>query len=191
MVKRRKADDAVAPVAADDAPGPSGQLPDPLTAVVYIGHLPHGFYEDELLGFFSQFGKLVRVRLSRSKKTAKPKHYAFLEFQHADVAQIAAETMDGYFMFKQKLSCRVLKQSEVHPQLFKGANRKFKKVPWKKIEAERVNKDRTPEEAAARTAALIRKDRSRAKRIAAAGIEYEYEPLEAQRPRKARKVTFD
>jgi nucleolar protein 15 len=52
-------------------------------------------------GFFSQFGKLVRVRLSRSKKTAKPKHYAFLEFQHADVAQIAADTMDGYFMFKQ------------------------------------------------------------------------------------------
>jgi hypothetical protein len=64
-------------------------------------------------------------------------------------------------------------------------------VPWKKIEAERVNKDRTPEEAAARTAALIRKDRARAKRIAAVGIEYEYEPLEAQRPQKARKVTFD
>jgi nucleolar protein 15 len=64
-------------------------------------------------------------------------------------------------------------------------------VPWKKIEAERVNKDRTPEEAAARTAALIRKDRARAKRIAAAGIDYEYEPLEAQRPQKARKVTFD
>jgi hypothetical protein len=28
----------------------------------------------------------------------------------------------------QQLSCRVLKASEVHPQLFKGANRKFKKV---------------------------------------------------------------
>lgn len=28
----------------------------------------------------------------------------------------------------QKLSCRVLKANEVHPQLFKGANRKFKKV---------------------------------------------------------------
>lgn len=52
-------------------------------------------------GFFSQFGKLQRVRLSRSKQSAKPKHYAFLEFQHADVAKIAAETMDGYFMFKQ------------------------------------------------------------------------------------------
>jgi len=39
--------------------------------------------------------------VSRSKKTAKAKHYAFLEFQHPDVAQIAAQTMDGYFLFKQ------------------------------------------------------------------------------------------
>lgn len=28
----------------------------------------------------------------------------------------------------QKLSCRVLRAGEVHPQLFKGANRRFKKV---------------------------------------------------------------
>ncbi len=27
---------------------------------------------------------------------------------------------------------RVLKQDEVHPLLFKGANRKFKNIPWKK-----------------------------------------------------------
>jgi hypothetical protein len=39
--------------------------------------------------------------VSRSKKTAKAKHYAFLEFQHPDVAKIAADTMDGYFLFKQ------------------------------------------------------------------------------------------
>lgn len=52
-------------------------------------------------GFFSQFGRLLRVRVSRSKKTAKAKHYAFLEFAHPDVAAIAAETMDGYFLFKQ------------------------------------------------------------------------------------------
>lgn len=52
-------------------------------------------------GFFSQFGRLQRVRVSRSKRSGKAKHYAFLEFQHADVAQIAADTMDGYFLFKQ------------------------------------------------------------------------------------------
>jgi nucleolar protein 15 len=91
----------------------------------------------------------------------------------------------------QKLSCRVLKSDEVHPQLFKGANRKFKKVPWKKIEAERVNKERTPEEAARRAAALIRRDRTRQKRITAAGIDYDYEPLAAQQPAKSKKIKFN
>lgn len=40
-------------------------------------------------------------------------------------------------------------------------------------------------------AALIRKDRVRAKRIAAAGIQYEYAPLAAQQPAKAKKVKFN
>jgi nucleolar protein 15 len=39
--------------------------------------------------------------LSRSKKTGKAKHYAFLEFHHAAVAKIAAEAMNGYFLFTQ------------------------------------------------------------------------------------------
>jgi hypothetical protein len=29
---------------------------DDMTAVVYVGHIPHGFYEDQMRGFFSQFG---------------------------------------------------------------------------------------------------------------------------------------
>ncbi len=70
-------------------------------------HLPHGFFEKELLGFFSQFGKLTRVRLSRNKKTGKAKHYAFLEFQYPEVAAVAADAMNGYFMFKQKLEVKV------------------------------------------------------------------------------------
>ena len=37
--------------------------------VMYIGHIPHGFYEDQLHSFFSQFGNIRRLRLSRSKKT--------------------------------------------------------------------------------------------------------------------------
>lgn len=53
-----------------------------------------------------------------------------------------------------------------------------------------VNKDRTPEEAAKRAAALIKRDRARQKRIAAAGIDYEYEPLAAQQPQKSKKIKF-
>eukprot|EP00877_Chromochloris_zofingiensis_P014444 jgi/Chrzof1/9253/UNPLg00220.t1 len=172
----------------DAGEGPS--TTEELSNVVYIGHLPHGFFEDQLLGFFSQFGRLTRVRMSRNKKSGKPKHYAFLEFQHADVARIAADAMDGYFMFTQKLACRVLKASEVHPQMFKGANRKFKQIPWQKIERDRHNKERTPEEHAARMARILRKDRQRQKKIAAAGIDYEYQGLHTQLPPKAKKVKF-
>ena len=35
---------------------------------------------------------------------------------------------------------------DVHPQLWKGANRKFDRVPWRRIEAERHNAERTPEQ---------------------------------------------
>ena len=36
-------------------------------------------------GFFSQFGDVKNVRMSRSKKTAQSKGYAFLEFKHPEV----------------------------------------------------------------------------------------------------------
>jgi len=64
-------------------------------------------------GYFSQFGKLTRVRLSRNKKTGKAKHYAFLEFQHPDVARIVSDAMDGYFMFSQKLTCKLMQPEQV------------------------------------------------------------------------------
>ena len=59
-------------------------------------------------GFFTQFGRVTKVRLSRNKKTGKAKHYAFLEFQYPEVAAVAATAMDGYMLFKQKLSVHVM-----------------------------------------------------------------------------------
>ncbi len=38
--------------------------------VVYLGHIPEGFFEDELKGFFSQFGKVKRVKVSRSSRVS-------------------------------------------------------------------------------------------------------------------------
>lgn len=52
-------------------------------------------------GFFAQFGRVTKVRVSRNKKTGAAKHYAFLEFASAEVAAIAAEAMDGYMLFTQ------------------------------------------------------------------------------------------
>ena len=36
--------------------------------VLFIGRLPHGFYEDQLRAYFSQFGNVTRLRVSRNKK---------------------------------------------------------------------------------------------------------------------------
>lgn len=34
--------------------------------VVYLGHVPHGFYEQEMKSFFSQFGKVTNINIPRS-----------------------------------------------------------------------------------------------------------------------------
>lgn len=49
--------------------GPAGEP----SGVVYVGHIPHGFYEEAMNGFFKQFGDVIRVRISRSKKSARCK----------------------------------------------------------------------------------------------------------------------
>lgn len=45
--------------------------------VVYLGHIPEGFFEDELRGYFSQFGKVLRVKVSRSPKVSVVKKVLF------------------------------------------------------------------------------------------------------------------
>jgi len=60
-----------------------------------------GLYARACAGFFAQFGRVTKVRVSRNKKTGAAKHYAFLEFASAEVAAIAAEAMDGYMLFTQ------------------------------------------------------------------------------------------
>lgn len=84
--------------------------------------------------YFSQFGNISRLRLSRNKKTGRSKHYAFVEFSHADVAKIVAETMDKYLMFGHILQVRYIPADQVHLDLFKGSNRRFKPAPRNKIQ---------------------------------------------------------
>lgn len=165
--------------------------PGPASRVVYIGHIPHGFYEDAMISYFSQFGKLTKVRLSRSRKTGNSKGYAFLEFASAEVAEIAAEAMHNYMMFGQRLVCRVVPADQQHPNLWKGANRKFKKVPWQKISADKHNRVRTPEEEVERIRKLVYKDNVRKRKLQEAGIDYEYEGLAEQRDKsRGKKIVF-
>ncbi|KAF2223521.1 hypothetical protein BDZ85DRAFT_217247 [Elsinoe ampelina] len=108
--------------------------PDSLPGVIYIGRIPHGFYEPQMKAYFSQFGTITRLRLSRNKLSGRPKHYGFIEFESGAVADIVAKTMDKYLMFGHILQVRRLKDEQVHPELWKGAGRRFKAMPRNQVE---------------------------------------------------------
>jgi nucleolar protein 15 len=82
--------------------------------------------------YFSQFGKVNRLRLSRNKKTGASKHFAFVEFQSQEVADIVARTMNNYLLFGHILKVHLIPTEQVHPDLFKGANERFKVDPRNK-----------------------------------------------------------
>lgn len=113
--------------------------------VIYIGRIPHGFYEDELRKYFSQFGEITRLRLSRNRKTGNSKHYGFIEFSDPEVASIAAETMNNYLLFGHILKCAVIPPEKIHDELFNGANTKFTVVPWKELSEKKNDMPKTAE----------------------------------------------
>lgn len=143
-------------------------------AVLYLGHIPHGFYEEQMRGFFSQFGTVTRLRLARNRKTGRSKHYAFIEFAHAEVARIVAKAMHGYLMFSKILVCKVVPLEELHPATFKNANKPIKQVDWTKRERERHNKEKSTTEATARAKKLLGRDRRKRQQLEALGIEYDF-----------------
>ena len=81
--------------------------------------------------------------LSRNlRQTGKPKHYGFVEFDSSSVAQIVAETMDNYLLMGHILTCKVIPKDQVHPELWVGANRKWRPVPRDRVARVAHNKVR-------------------------------------------------
>lgn len=88
--------------------------------VVYISHLPHGFYEKELRDFLGQFGTVTNLKVGRSKKTGGSKGYAFAEFRYKDVASVVVKTMNNYLMFEKLLKCQLVPAERIRPAMFRG-----------------------------------------------------------------------
>lgn len=143
--------------------------------VVYLGHIPHGFYEKEMKGYFSQFGEVSRIRLSRSKKTARSRGYAFIEFVDEEVAIIAAKSMDGYLMHGQSLVAKFVAPEKVHPDTFKGANHNFRQVPWSAVERRgMISRAKDPLKMAARSRRIRKVLKDKKATLAKKGIKYEF-----------------
>ncbi|XP_020279294.1 MKI67 FHA domain-interacting nucleolar phosphoprotein-like [Pseudomyrmex gracilis] len=88
--------------------------------VIYLGHIPHGFYEDQIKDYFKQFGTVTRVRVARSKKTGKSRGYGYIEFLVPEVAKVAAESMNNYLMCNRLLKATYIPPEKQHSRYFCG-----------------------------------------------------------------------
>ena len=145
--------------------------------VIYIGRLPSGFEEKELRTYFQQFGEITRLRLSRNKRTGASKHYAFIEFKESEVAKIAAETMNNYLLMGHLLKVSTLSPEQVHERMFIGANKKFKVIPYRKIEQVKHDKKRTREEWEKLNAEHLKRVEAKKEAFASKGLDYDVSDL--------------
>lgn len=157
--------------------------------VVYVAHLPRSLEEKEIKVYFQQFGKILRLRLARSKKTGSSKGYAFLEFECDEVAKIVAETMNNYLMRERLIKCQLMPPEKVHKCLFTGSQRKFKEPTFPATK--RYNMVHTADGTAKMTSKLLRKEAKLRKRLVANGIDYDFPGYFSQVPKKKKTENAD
>lgn len=105
---------------------------------LYVGSLPKMFQQYELKKYFSQFGDITRVRLSRNKKTGRSRCYGFVEFKDPSSAEIAAETMNNYLISGTNLKVQVLKDHA--DNLFSSKMKSsFGEFDWRSKESNEYN----------------------------------------------------
>ncbi|KAL3838221.1 hypothetical protein ACJIZ3_022812 [Penstemon smallii] len=180
--------------------GPARDLPktedrDNKATVLYIGRIPHGFYEDEMEAFFKQFGSIKRLRIARNRKTGKSKHFGFIEFESPEVAKIVEECMHNYLMYEHLLQVRSVPSERVHPKLWKGVTRRYK--PLDRVQIERKHHDkvraveRTLEQQQKLIEGIVKRDQKRRKRIEDAGIDYQCPEIVGCIQVAPKKIRFD
>ena len=116
---------------------------------------------------------MTKLRVSRSKKTARSRGYAFLEFGERKVAEIAAKAMNNYLMFGRQLEVHLM--DEVHKETFKHGNRDWTYRPTREMFRSDKNAEsqgKTPEARKARVAGLLAKEKEKRDRLKELEIDY-------------------
>jgi len=156
------------------------------SSVIYIGHIPSGMEENELLTFLSQFGTVSNIKLSRSKRTGNSRGYCFVDFADVDVAAVVAETMSGYLLMGEKrLVCHIVPKDKIHPDLFRGVSLKSVLARqrrtngneslvkyWQDQNKKEVNQVRTVQGLKKITQRLIKREMKKRSKLASLGIDY-------------------
>eukprot|EP01089_Gocevia_fonbrunei_P011980 TRINITY_DN2700_c0_g1_i5.p1 TRINITY_DN2700_c0_g1~~TRINITY_DN2700_c0_g1_i5.p1 ORF type:complete len:179 (-),score=43.85 TRINITY_DN2700_c0_g1_i5:27-563(-) len=126
--------------------------------------------------YFSQFGKINRLRLSRSKKTGKPKGYGWIEFEDEEVARIAVATMNKYIIEGRILKCVIVEKDALHPKHWKGADRKFFVNTKKHRAQERKRREEIKDPVVNEKVVqrLLAKEKIKKRKLAELGIDYDF-----------------
>uniref|UniRef100_A0A182TGQ2 RRM domain-containing protein n=1 Tax=Anopheles melas TaxID=34690 RepID=A0A182TGQ2_9DIPT len=147
------------------------------SGIVFIKHLPKGFYEDELRQFFEQFGEVMRVAVARSRKTQRSKGYGYVQFRFYEVADIAASAVNNYMMFNSVLKTSLLPKRMFNiPKNFgKAYDSKGEKTEayqrWLKAQVKRANGYVGSLQSSVRCRKQISRLRRAEKELTEAGIE--------------------
>merc|ERR1712142_65732 len=161
---------------------------------IYVGHIPHGFYDNQIREYFTQFGTVTKVRLARSKKNGAYKGYGYVQFAEEEVAKIAADAMNNYMMFDKLLKCRFVAEEKLHPAVWKGANKKFVWLNRAAVTRNQHNAMRDKGQLKVATERLLKKERRKRAKLMACGIQYDFpgyagaQAREKKRKKLAKKV---
>lgn len=127
--------------------------------------------------YFSQFGNITKLRLSRNKKTGRSKHYAFIEFDSSYVADIVARTMNKYLLFGHILQVRVMPQETIPEKLWIGANKRYKVVPRTMMEGRNLKTPKTVEQWEKRESRETKRRSALKKKMEAIGYDFDMPDL--------------
>jgi len=145
------------------------------TAVLYIGHIPHGFFEKEMRGFFSQFGKILGLILKRSYKTGGSKGYGFLKFESVAIAKVVRETMNKYYLAHKFLDVKSVPSDRVNAIQWEQFNTELEaKSRAMETRNKRSLQGKTKEEISKMQEGLLRNDDLRRKKLKSLGVNYEF-----------------
>nr|XP_002128246.1 MKI67 FHA domain-interacting nucleolar phosphoprotein-like [Ciona intestinalis] len=147
------------------------------TGVIFLKHIPHGFFEPQMKMYFEQFGIVNKIRLSRSKRTGKSKGYAYIEFACEEVANIVAQTMNNYLMYERCLKCTVVPVDKLHPKTFKGHNQIFSKPATRKNSIRKFNERNSNSDEVRRFKRRNQKHLKLETKLKAMGINYDINNL--------------
>ncbi|KAH8676524.1 hinge domain of cleavage stimulation factor subunit 2-domain-containing protein [Tricladium varicosporioides] len=75
----------------------------PPSKSVFVGNIPYGLTEEQIVDIFSSAGKVLNFRLVYDRETGRPKGFGFAEYPDSDSASSAVRNLNDFEIMNRKL----------------------------------------------------------------------------------------